>query len=177
MTPRQCFSFCPRCGHALGAPLVQPNFTCAGCGFRYYLNPAVAAAALVLNDAGEGLFIRRAKDPARGRLALPGGFIDLGETAEAALRRELMEEVNVVVGPLEFLCSSPNEYHYAGVTYPVLDLFFTTTAVGAPSVRSAEEVASLTWIRPECVELEDIAFPSMRAALRDYLAPRRAVGV
>ena len=172
MFPSKLFHYCPRCGQPLGPRDDQPCFTCAACGFRYYFNPAVAVAGLVLDATGRGLFIRRAKDPARGKLALPGGFIDQGETAEKAFRRELREEVNLEVGPLSFLSSHPNEYRYADVTYPVLDLFFTAPADGPAGAIAREEVESLSWLDPASVALEDIAFPSMRAALRHYLAPR-----
>src|SRR4051812_42896330 len=124
MKPSLQFKFCPRCGEP--GPKIDAGKTCRceACGFSYYFNPAIAAAAFVIGPDGRALFIRRAKNPAKGKLALPGGFIDFGETAEAALRREIVEEVNLELATLEYLSSHPNEYFYKEVTYTVLDLFF-----------------------------------------------------
>ena len=114
------------------------------------------------------MFIRRAKEPAQGKLAVPGGFVDIGETAEDALRREIKEEVNLEVESLEFLCSAPNEYHYEGVTYPVLDLVFVTRATSTDKTAALDGVESFCWLKPSEVDLNEIAFPSIRAALRLY---------
>ena len=99
-------------------------FRCEACGFLYFFNPAVAVAALILRDDGKALFIRRAKDPAKGRLALVGGFVDAGESAEHALRREVREEVQLELDQLRFLSSHPNDYHYQDIAYPVVDFVF-----------------------------------------------------
>lgn len=144
---------------------MQP-FHCDGCGFHYYFNAAPAVAALVFDDAGRALFLRRAKDPAKGKLAVPGGFVDLGETAEAALRREIREEVNLEVGPLDYLCSQVNEYFYRGVKYPVLDFFYVTRALGTEGIAALDGVESFHWMRPGEVDMEAIAFPSIRAAVQ-----------
>ncbi|HAM71213.1 MAG TPA: DNA mismatch repair protein MutT [Verrucomicrobiales bacterium] len=167
MDPFRLFAYCPRCGIPRGTR--EAPFRCAGCGFLYYFNPAVAAAAFLLAPDGRGLFIRRAKEPARGKLALAGGFVDIGETAEGGLRREVREEVGLEVENLRFLCSSPNVYLYQGVTYPVLDLFFVATAGAIESARALDGVAGLEWIPPGEVDPGELAFPSLRVALSALL--------
>ncbi|MBI2924501.1 MAG: NUDIX domain-containing protein [Verrucomicrobia bacterium] len=168
--PNEHFQFCPRCGQRRGSADRQSIFHCAACGFVYYFNPAIAAAAIILDPEGRALFIRRAKDPAKGKLALPGGFVDIGERAEEALRREIREEVNLDVASVEFLCSQPNQYHYKGVTYPVLDLFFVTRAAEIQAAVALDGVESLCWLAIREVDLAEIAFPSVRKALESYLA-------
>src|SRR5689334_13956552 len=121
MEPSQLFQFCPRCGHHRPPQPAQP-FLCGACGLRYFFNPVIAVAAILLGPDDRALFIRRAKDPAKGKLAVPGGFVDIGETAEEGMRREIKEEVNLEVGELTFLCTALNQYLYESVTYPVLDI-------------------------------------------------------
>jgi ADP-ribose pyrophosphatase YjhB (NUDIX family) len=126
-------------------------------------------AGFILNSAGEALLLRRAKDPCKGKLAVPGGFIDIGERAEDALRREAQEEVGLELGELKYLCSQLNSYHYKEVTYPVLDLFFVASAIRPESARALDAVESFHWIQPEKVDPNEIAFPSIRAGLQEFL--------
>ena len=114
------------------------------------------------------LFIRRAKAPAKGKLAMPGGFIDEGETAEAGVRREFTEEVGFAPGEIDFLCSHPNFYFYKEVTYPVLDFFFVARALGDELPEALDGVASVHWMDPLTIDPAVIAFPSMRYALDVY---------
>lgn len=160
------FAFCPRCGRALPQPAPAPNYIeCPACAFRCYFNPAAAVAAFVERSDGRVLFIRRALDPARGRLAPPGGFVDAGETAEAAVRREIREEVGIEVGSVEFLCSHSNQYLYREITYAVLDLFFVARMLTGDGAVDHGEVQSMTWLDPLGVDPTEMAFPSMQAAL------------
>ncbi len=62
--------------------------------------PLLAADCVVLDDEGRLLVIRRKNPPFKGAFALPGGFVDIGETVEAAARRELREETAVRAGKL-----------------------------------------------------------------------------
>ena len=174
MKPIEHFAFCPSCGQRQSKVARDGSFACERCQFVYYFNPAIAAAALVFNSSREALFIRRAKDPAKGKLALPGGFIDAGETAEEALRREMREEVNLELGPVHFLASFPNVYHYKGVTYPVLDFFFVAEALSTDEAAALDGVESYEWLSPAQVPLDEIAFPSMRRALQQYLTGRNS---
>jgi ADP-ribose pyrophosphatase YjhB (NUDIX family) len=173
MEPREFFQHCPRCGGKQASVPVSILFRCAHCGFRFYFNPTVAVAVFIQRQDGHALFIRRAREPAKGRLAPPGGFIDIGETAEAAARREVREEVGLEVDGIRFLCSQPNRYTYAEVTYPVLDFFFTCSVQQAQEAWDLHEVESCLWLEPLSVSAADMAFPSMQRALEVWHAQLR----
>lgn len=169
MHPSHFFQHCPRCGRAQSTSAERRSFRCRECDFLYYFNPAIAVAAFIVDAKDQVLFIRRAKDPAKGKLAIPGGFIDAHETAEEACRREVREEVSLELTALNFLCSQPNQYHYHGVTYPVLDFFFVARTPSAHEASALDEVESVSWLDPHGVDAAEIAFPSMCEALRCYL--------
>ena len=163
------FRYCPRCGQGPSAPPEAPVFSCAACGFHYHFNPAVAAGVIAEDREGRVLLVRRAKEPARGRLGVPGGFVDIGETAEASARREAREETGIDVLDLRFLGSWPNLYEWRGVVYPVVDVYFTGR-LGEGEVASARhEVEEIVWLRPQEVDPAALAFPTTRAALARYL--------
>jgi 8-oxo-dGTP diphosphatase len=65
--------------------------------------PLLATDCVVLDGAGRVLLIRRKNEPYRGALALPGGFVEIGETVEAACRRELREETGLEADQLELV--------------------------------------------------------------------------
>ena len=171
--PWQLFRFCPRCGVERAASATAEAFRCEPCGFLYFFNPATAVAALILRDDGKGLFIRRAKEPAMGRLALVGGFVDAGESADEALRREVREEVRLELDDVRFLSSHPNDYHYRDIVYPVVDLFFVARTSDHGRTAALDGVASFEWLDPHTVDLDDLAFPSMRDAVSHYRSADR----
>ena len=142
---------------------------CAACNFQLYFNPAVAVAVFIQRDDGRILLIRRANDPGAGLLAPPGGFINIGECAEAAVHREILEEVGIRLSDLRFLCSQPNDYFFSGVTYPVLDLFFTARPLETEGDFNSEEVHAVEWHSAKTLRGEVLAFQSMRAAWQAWL--------
>ena len=68
--------------------------------------PALATDSVVFDAQGRVLLIRRKYPPSQGGYALPGGFVDMGETVEAACRRELMEETGIEAGGLNSSAST-----------------------------------------------------------------------
>ena len=122
-TVEQVFRFCPRCGTEASTTGTNP-FRCTGCDYIHYFGPCAAVAGIICDPDGRVLFLRRQRDPGQGKLGIPGGFVDQGESLEDALRREALEEVNLRVLRTEYLTSFPNSYNYRGVTLPVTDVFF-----------------------------------------------------
>jgi ADP-ribose pyrophosphatase YjhB (NUDIX family) len=171
--PSALFKHCPRCAAARTAEGDAVRFMCEACGFVYYYNVAVSSAVLILDPQGHALFIRRAREPGKHKLALPGGFIDRGETAENAAIREVREEAGVKLDSVEFMASFPNLYAYRGVEYPVIDLFFTA-GVENRDASALDDVTEIVWAPPATLRDEDLAFPSHTRALRAFASqPRR----
>ncbi len=74
---------------------------------EYPARPIVGVGVIVLK-ADSVLLVRRGKPPNVGSWTLPGGAQEVGETAEEAGRRELLEETGVTVGELHFAAQVDN---------------------------------------------------------------------
>lgn len=169
MKPWESFRFCPRCGAAAATAERLIPFRCAACEFTLFFNPVVGVAGIVRRPDGAILLLRRAKDPAKGKLGVPGGFVDFGESAEDGLRREAREEVGLQLDEVEFFLSHPNPYTYRDVTYGVVDFYFTARVALTQSAQALDEVESIVWLQPAAIAPDDLAFPSLRHALQRYL--------
>ena len=92
-------SHCSYCGTPYGADQGWPRI-CAACGNTTYRNPFPVAVVLVPVDGGL-LLVRRTIPPHEGSVALPGGYIEYGESWQAGGAREVFEETGVSVHPEE----------------------------------------------------------------------------
>ena len=78
------FNYCPRCGKQKLQTNDKKSFVCLSCDFIYYHSSAVAVSAIIECD-GKIILTRRAYEPMKGLLALPGGFVDYEENLEVPL--------------------------------------------------------------------------------------------
>ena len=62
-------------------------------------HPLVGVGAVVVDDRGRVLLIKRATEPMKGHWSLPGGLLELGETLEEGVKREVAEETGLIVRP------------------------------------------------------------------------------
>jgi ADP-ribose pyrophosphatase YjhB (NUDIX family) len=170
--PLEKFKFCPVCGSAHWSEHNFKSKQCADCGFTYYANPCAATAAIILNSKNEMLVARRAKEPAKGTLDLVGGFVDMYETIEEGMRREIKEETGLDINPetVEYQFSIPNVYHYSGMDIHTLDLFFLCHVAGKPDVKADDDAAELQWVPLREVYVERFGLRSIRQAVHRFLA-------
>lgn len=169
------FRFCPSCGQAGGEFLRSHEYRCPACGFRYFHNVATAAGIVVERD-GKFLFVVRGMEPAKGKLGLPGGFVDPGESVEQAVRREVREEIGAEIGQPSFLASFPNHYGFADTRYHTCDLYFRAEVLTDPAdwVVAAAEISALVWLEPQEVNPDDLAFDSLRQVWKLLRSPSQS---
>jgi len=179
------FNFCPSCASKKITFNEGKVFRCPDCGFVYYHNVAAATGCVISvpqNDGSERLvFLVRGKEPAIGKLDLPGGFVDIGEGVIEGLYREMKEEIGwtptvpqgtPLASIFKLFASFPNVYEYKNIKYNTCDMYFSITAPGlAPEDLRLEqaEVAAVRFLKPEEIDFSEFAFESTRRAVKTYL--------
>jgi 8-oxo-dGTP diphosphatase len=113
---------------------------------RYPARPLVGVGAVVW-DGSRVLLERRGKPPAQGTWSLPGGLIELGETAEEAVRREVAEEcgIEVTVGPLLGLFEPIDRDQEGRVRFHFVVLDFLAR-YRSGELRAGDDAADLCWV-------------------------------
>jgi 8-oxo-dGTP diphosphatase len=153
--------FCPRCGET--ADIAYPrSISCPHCGYGAYYNPKPVAAAIPLTTDNRIVLLRRGFDPGKGLWTFPGGFVDLGETVEAAARREAAEEIeaDVELGDLVGVYSREDER--------VVLIVFAATTHDEP--QTTDEALEVQAFAPDEIPWQELAFWSTTNALKDFLA-------
>lgn len=168
--PLEIFKYCPVCGSAHFEVNNFKSKKCRDCSFTYYANPCSATAAFIVNDNDEMLVVRRAKEPAKGTLDLPGGFCDMGETVEEGMVREIKEETGLDIKDIQYLFSSPNVYQYSGMGVHTLDMdFLVRVHGGRTAITAADDAAEALWIPIGDINPADFGLTSIRNAVIRFL--------
>ncbi len=100
--------FCARCGAASRPAAGGWQRTCPACGAHHF--PRTDPVVIMLVVRGNALLIGRSAVWPQGMFSLLAGFLEPGETIEAAVRREVAEETGVRVGGVRYLASQPWPY-------------------------------------------------------------------
>jgi 8-oxo-dGTP pyrophosphatase MutT (NUDIX family) len=171
MHPLSLFRHCPKCGSSQFEVHDAKSKRCLACGFIYYFNPSAAVAAFITDRDGRLLVARRAHEPAKGLPDLPGGFVDLHETGEEAVRREILEETGLTVKRLHYLFSLPNVYTYSQFEVHTLDLFYRCEIDDWSLLKPSDDVEKLFFLAPEEIIPDTFGLDSIQKAVRIFLHP------
>lgn len=124
--------------------------------------PAVGVGAVLIHE-GKVLLIKRGKEPLRGRWVVPGGTVELGETLEQALVREVREETGLTVRPVEVVLvfdRIEREGDVVGYHYVIVD-YLCEYVSGTP--RAASDALDVAFVAQD--DLPGYALPEKALAV------------
>jgi 8-oxo-dGTP diphosphatase len=116
------------------------------------LRPLVGVGAVIWNDAGEFVLIRRGKPPRQGEWSIPGGRLEWGENLRDALTREVREETGLeieILGLIDVVDSMMRDEAGAVARHYVL-VDFCVRAVGGTLV-AGSDAAEARWVSYEAI--------------------------
>jgi NADH pyrophosphatase NudC (nudix superfamily) len=161
------FNYCPSCGSKEIIFDSIKKYNCKECSFTFFHNVAAAVAGILEYDH-KILLVRRGEEPGKGRIDLPGGFIDPNESAEDALKREIKEELKIDIKELKYLDSFPNIYVYKEIVYDVCDLFFYSKITTLPVDFDKDEIEELILLNRSEIPIDKVVFESTKNCLRQF---------
>ncbi|WP_417725290.1 NAD(+) diphosphatase [Salipiger sp.] len=97
--------FCARCGAASDVFMAGWQRICPSCGGQHF--PRTDPVVIMLITRGNSCLLGRSHGWPQGMYSCLAGFVEPGETIEAAVRREVAEEAGITVGPVRYLASQP----------------------------------------------------------------------
>ena len=118
---------------------------------------------------GRLLVARRGKEPAKGTLDLPGGFVDMDETAEEGMVREIKEETGLQAERVAYLFSLPNIYVYSGMEIHTLDMFYRVEVAAEAEAHAGDDAGEVMWVPLEEVCPDLFGLASVRRAVKRFL--------
>jgi NAD+ diphosphatase len=167
------FKCCPSCSSLRIVRREGKAVKCGDCGFEFFLNPAAAVGVVMEAPDGRVVLLRRAKEPGKGKLGIPGGFIDAFETVEDGARREVLEETGLHLPErLDYLGSCVNRYEYAGVVYASCDIYLHARMDSLEGILALDETEAIVLRDPKLLAPDELAFSSARQALAQFAAGR-----
>ena len=157
--------FCPQCGAGLQSRFIeeerQDRLVCSTCTFVFYQNPKIVVGVLPIHR-GRIVLLRRGIEPRRGAWTFPAGYLELDETVEEGALRETWEECTLEVR-LDALLNV-----YSRPQVGIVNIIYLATVLGGTPMPNPEAL-EFGEFGPDEIPWEELAFPSTRQALQDWV--------
>lgn len=165
-------NYCTSCG---GKVFKESNtkYTCEVCTLSHYINPKGAIGVFIITESDKLVMAVRAIDPHKGKLDCLGGFLDVGESFEQALYREVEEESGIKKDQLKevtYLTSVYDDYPWGDIVVPVTSVYFVAKLKPGASPTPSDDVADIKIMSTSEISAEDFAWDGMRQAYQALLA-------
>lgn len=165
--------YCPQCAKLLVRKEERPGEvhpTCPDGHFTFYDNPDVAAGGIVERD-GKYLVLQRNIEPSKGKWELPGGFLNSGEGAEDAFKREVKEETGLEIEIVGYIGSFPSVYGSTGLK--TVSVGYHAKVVGG-TWKLSDESKQAKWVGLD--EFPEVAHADDRRAIKMFITQQRTKG-
>ena len=155
--------FCARCGAPTDMAMAGWQRDCPACGAHHF--PRTDPVVIMLITHGNSVLVGRSPGWPEGMYSLLAGFVEPGETIEAAVRREVLEESGIQVGDVSYLSSQPWPFP-SSLMFGCLGVALTTEITVDP-----EELEHALWVsREDMVEALSGTHPTIRPARKGAIA-------
>lgn len=159
--------FCGRCGHTMERSKTERAMDCPHCNNTVYprISPVVIVA---VHNADKLLMARNLDHPDKSRLFLISGFVEIGESLEQAVHREVMEEAGINIKNVKYFGSQP---------WPFSDSLiagFTAELDGDETLKIQEsEIEIATWVQREDIPEYDTSVSISSCLIEDFRNKRK----
>ncbi|SDW31065.1 NAD(+) diphosphatase [Roseicitreum antarcticum] len=154
--------FCAKCGQPSDVTMAGWQRTCPACGAHHF--PRTDPVVIMLVTRGNNVLLGRSPGWPEGMYSLLAGFIEPGETMEAAVRREVWEETGVQVGDVGYLASQP-------WAFPNSLMFGAQADALSDAITLDDELEDALWLtREEMLRVHTGRHPDIRPARSGAIA-------
>ncbi|MBM9512956.1 NAD(+) diphosphatase [Desulfogranum marinum] len=129
--------YCSRCGQKVKESCTEPAKICNSCGLVSY--PRISPAVIMSIIDGDRILLARNRRFSAGKYSPLAGFVEAGETMEQAVRREILEEVNLKVDNITYFGSQPWPFPHS------MMVGFTTRYSGGLLQIDNDEIVDAQW--------------------------------
>jgi mutator protein MutT len=161
----ESYKHCTYCGGKVTAS--DRKFTCTTCKGLRYVNPSPAVTALIFRN-NEILLVKRAINPSKNKWDFPGGFVDLNENYEDAIKREMMEELGIKLKNIKYFNSITERYLFKGVNEYVLVVNFLAE-IESGNLKPDDDVSEAKFFELNEALNVDLGFPSMKKVISELI--------
>lgn len=141
---------------------------CCSCGFVFFQNSKPTASAIIENEKGEILLLKRAIKPSIGKWDIFGGFLENGEHPVDGLKREAMEELSLDIDPKDISSVFIDKYTDQGNTFNTLNIFYKCKLSSAVKIKLDHENTQYKWFSRKQIPWNDLAFKNTALALKSF---------
>ncbi len=158
-------NFCALCGSTLRKDS-NTRYVCEQ-NHEIYNSPRAAASAVFIKN-GKVLLGIRGQEPAKGKLSLPGGFLDYGEQPVDAIKREMHEELGITLTDHEVIAAYTNQY--GPNTSTTVTVFLIHGWDG--DMKPDDDLEDIVWKTPDVFTSNELAWPhpSVLDAIKPYIS-------
>lgn len=162
---------CFRCGNKLTKKRYN-LYECPKCSYDHFINPYPTTSVIIINQKEELMLVKRKYPPRKGYWDLPGGFIDIKETGEEGVKREIKEELGIQLDKVFYIGSYPDKYFFQGFNMDTITLSFYSK-ISNQEIKVSDDITGFSFFNKNKIPYNKLAFKNLSISIKEYLKIKR----